>query len=531
MFSHIFSHPVALLFLIIAIGSAIGQLKFANLTLGASAVLFVALVFGHFGVVLPKEIQQLGIILFVYSIGLQAGPRFFNQFKKRGIQFAQIGVAVVLGGAVLTWLMTRLFHIDPALAIGMYAGAMTSTPGLAAAMDASRNPLVGVGYGVAYPFGVIGLVILVQVLPRILRIDFTREDEKVRNSEQKSGMVCRKQFYVTNPAVEGKTLADLQLHRLIEANISRILRSGIVMPARPDTPFEIGDEVLAVGQESELNKLTLIFGAESDGDHMAEAMEVTHRNVFVSNEQMTGKSLAELGVLERWGVTITRVLRDEIEFVPTGRFVLEIGDSVRVAGPKELCEQFVAEAGQQEKRIHETSMLALAIGIFIGMWLGFHEFNLPGGVTFRLGLAGGPLFVSLIFAHYGRIGKLNIRTPRGAKYLLSQLGLVFFLAGAGTDAGGSFAKVIVESGASLLAAGAMITIGASAVGYLICRFVFKMDMLSTLGAICGGMTSTPALGAIADQTDSKLPLLSYSSVYPVALILITVVSQLLFFLL
>ena len=531
MLQQFLSHPIAALFLIIALGSALGNLRVAKITLGASGVLFVALLFGHLGVRLPGAVQELGIILFVYAVGLQAGPRFFNQFKSRGILFAKLGIAVVAAGAALTWLVSYLFGLEPALAIGMYAGAMTSTPGLAAAMDAARDPAVSVGYGIAYPFGVVGVVLLVQLLPRLLKVDLEKEKQGLLKSEPQGKKIGRRQFRVSNPACEGKSLIDLNFHRLVEVNISRIRKGGRVVPARPETLLGLGDVVLAVGREEELDKLKLVFGEELQGEEMLSSQDVIARDIFVSHKEMTGRTLAELGIFENYGVVVTRVFREEMEFVPTGRFMLEIGDSVRVTGSKEDTERFIQAAGQHEKRVHETSILALSLGIFAGVILGFKQFPLPGGASFRLGLAGGPLLVSLVLAHYGRIGGLNIRIPRGAKYIMSQLGLVLFLAGAGTAAGESFAGVVARSGLSLLLAGAIITLGSALAGFVLSRYLYHLDLLTVLGAVSGGMTSTPALGAITDFTDSRLPLLSYTAVYPVALIVITVICQFLFFLL
>jgi putative transport protein len=531
MLQQLVSHPVASLFLIVALGTALGNLRIAGMSLGASGVLFVALLFGHLGVEVPRDVQDLGIILFVYAVGLQAGPRFFNQFKRRGLAFAGIGIIVVAAGAALTWLATRLFGIDPALAVGMYAGAMTSTPALAAAMDAAGKATVSVGYGIAYPFGVIGVVLFVQLLPRLLRVDLAREEEKVRLSEPQGAQVRRRQFRVTNPACIGRTLGELNLHRMIQVNVTRISREDKVQPVRPETRLEQGDILLAVGREEELGKLKLIIGEETGGEDLLKAHEVVSRDVFVSSSGMTGRNIASLGIFEHYGVVLTRVFREDLELVPTGRFVLEVGDSVRVTGSKEDCERFVAAAGQQEKRIHETNILALSLGIFAGVLLGYWSFPLPGGTSFRLGLAGGPLLVALVLGHFGRIGSLNIRIPRGARYIMSQLGLVLFLAGAGTAAGSSLTGVLSASGWSLFAAGALITLGASAAGFLAGRYLLGFDFLSVLGVICGGMTSTPALGTIADLTESRLPLMAYTAVYPVALITITVVCQFLYFLL
>jgi putative transport protein len=217
--------------------------------------------------------------------------------------------------------------------------------------------------------------------------------------------------------------------------------------------------------------------------------------------------------------------------VPTGTYILETGDLIRVTGTRHEVENFLALVGQREGRIYETNLPALALGIFLGVLLGFHEFTLPGGATIRLGLAGGPLLVSLILSHFGRVGTMSIRIPRGAKYILRQLGLVLFLAGAGVESGASLHSVLSESGLTLLAAGAIVTCFSVITGFLVNRFIFKYDFLSSLGAVCGGMTSTPALGALSEMSSRNEPVLAYTGVYPVALVLITIVSEFLYYLL
>ncbi len=524
--------PILSLFLIIALGTALGSLSVSNLNLGTSAVLFVALGFGHLGIMVPSQVQDLGLVLFVYAVGLQAGPRFFHLFRARGISFAQIGIAVVLGGAVLTILTARLFGISPGLALGLYAGAMTSTPALAAGMDAlGGDPSASVGYGIAYPFGVIGVVLFVQLLPRLLRVDLREEERKVRESQPPGRRIHRRIFAVSNPACSGRSLLELKLHRLIEVNISRIRREGRVLAVKPETRLQLGDMVVAVGRMEDLDKLRIVFGEETQEEDIFNTQDVIARDALVTNPRMAGKSLSRLGVFEEYGVVVTRVFREDMEFVPTGSFILEDGDLIRITGAKEDCDRFIVEIGQQEKSIHETNILALSLGIFGGLLLGIIELPLPGGASFRLGTAGGPLLVSLLLAHYGRVGKLNIRIPRGAKYIMSQLGLVLFLAGAGTAAGRSFVEVLAASGLQLLAAGVVVTLGASLIGLALSRFVFKLDLLTVLGLICGAMTSTPALGTLSDLTDSRQPLLSYAAVYPVAMILITLTAQFLVLLL
>jgi len=523
--------PIAAVLLIIALGTLLGSVRLANLSLGASGVLFVGLLFGYLGTTVPAALQDLGIVLFVYAIGLQAGPRFFNQFRHRGLTFAAAGIVVVGSGAVATWAVTRIFSLDSALATGMYAGAMTSTPGLAAALDVADNPISGVGYGIAYPFGVIGVVLFVQMLPRLIGLDVAKEEEILREAEPKGKQVQRRQFRVSNPACSEKTLAELEFHRLSEANVTRVSRNGEVMPAGPDTRLELGDVVLAVGRDEELSKLTVLLGEEIHGEDIFRTTDVVARDVMVSNDEVVGKSLTELRVLRNHGVVISRVFREDLHFVPTGTYVLETGDLIRVTGTRHDVRKFVALVGQREGRIYETSLPALATGLFLGVLLGFHEFSLPGGASFRLGIAGGPLLVSLILSHFGKVGSLRIRIPRAAKYIMRQLGLVLFLAGAGVEAGASLDFVLSESGLVLFVAGASVTLISVLVGFLFTRFCLKQDVLSSLGVVCGGMTSTPALGALSEVSSRNEPVLAYTGVYPVALVFITLVCKFLYYLL
>lgn len=531
MFEQVLQHPVGIFFLIVAIGSGLGRLRIANISLGTSGVLFVGLLFGHFGYELPDALQSLGIILFVYAVGLQAGPRFFNQFRHTGLTFARIGIIVVVSGAAMTWMLTSLLDLDPALGVGMFAGALTSTPGLAAAMDAAGNPAVGVGYGLAYPFGVIGVVLFIQLIPRLLGISLRSEEKRAGEEENRLSRITRRQFRVTNPACIGKSLSDLKIRGICKVTITRVKKDDQVMSAARDRKLEMSDVIVAVGTREELDKLQLVVGEEVSEESMMESGAVVARDVMVSNREITGRTLRELRLNSRYKVVVSRVFRENLTFTPDAGFLVEVGDSLRVIGDREDVEAFVAFAGQEEKRVHETNIAILASGISLGVLLAYYEFELPGGISFRLGLAGGPLFVSLVLAHFGRIGRFNIRTPRGARHFMQQLGLVMFLAGAGISAGGSLTGVVEECGLRILAAAASITIFSCLAGLLAARYVYKQNFLAVLGAITGAMTSTPALGAISDVTDRSEPFLAYSAVYPVSLILMTICCQLLVYLL
>ncbi len=521
MVENVLHNPIAVLFLIIAIGAAIGRINVFGVSLGSAAVLFVALAFGHLGFKIPQQFADLGVILFVYSIGLQTGPRFFSGFKQRGIKFSQVGLIAILSAGAVTWLVSYWQELPAPLAVGMFAGALTSTPGLAAAVDTLSDPSVSVGYGIAYPFGVICIVLFVQILPRLLNNkSFPRKEGGKRLS------VSSKQYRIENPRCEGRTLLELDLHLMTDAIISRVWHEGSVLPARPDVVLQKGDVVLVVGPTGELAKCEWIFGSETSVE-MHASSNVIARDVYVSDSRVAGKTLAQLQVTETFGVVISRLTREDMEFIPTGKLRLEIGDRIRIVGAPEDCNAFVGFIGQHEKKIHETSILPFSVGIVLGVILAYFPIHLPGGISIRLGLAGGPLFVGIVLGYFGGIGRLRLRTPYAVRYLLRELGLVFFLAGAGTEAGAQFFDVFREQGSAIILAGIIVTTVPMTVAFLLTRYYHKFDLPNALGAVCGIMTSTPGLGAISASMESDEPALAYATVYPIALIVVTIVAQIL----
>ncbi len=525
MVSNLASQPVVALFLIVSIGLAVGKIRVGGFSLGSSAVLFVAIVFGHFDIVIPNEISDLGVILFVYAIGLQVGPRFFRIIRKNGVSFLAIAVLSLLSAGVTVWLSNQLFSLPPVLSVGMFAGALTSTPGLAAAMDVLKDPNVSVGFGVAYPFGVIGVVIFVQFIAGL-----QKTKEEIAN-EQKGGktggsQLLVKQYVVTNPNCTGKPLIEIDLHSMTEANMTRVMRGDTIFMCHDDTVLQLDDVVRATGTEKELKKLEHLVGKETNVD-MDITMDIVSRDAFVSSPKIVGRTLQELEVKELFGVVLTRLTRDEVEIVPTGRTTLEVGDLIRFVGDKEDCERFVSIVGQQEKRIHETNLIALSAGLVLGAFIGAYPIALPGGNTFELGLAGGPLLVAILFGHFGRIGKLNTRVPYAAKYLIREIGLLFFLAAAGSKAGGSFVEVFNEAGPKMFLLGGFTTIVSMVVAYVSSVYLFQLGRLASLGIVCGGMTSTPALGVVASSVESDTPTVNYASIYPLAMVVVTVLSQIL----
>lgn len=533
MLNQFFTEQMLVLFLILALGSWLGQLSFKKVSLGGAGVLFVALVFGHFGLSVPKVIMDLGLLLFVYPIGLQAGMRFFRTFRRQGAQFLVIALLTVLTGGLATVLVAKAFHLPFDLATGLYAGALTCTPALAAAIDSlgrltgGSSAAVSVGYGIAYPFSMIGVVILIQLLPRLLKRDLKAEEARWREQQAKEtpGIVAR-QYRITNPNVDGRLVREVDLHRLSTVNISRVRRGNKVFAASPNTKLQLADVVMVVGQETEIAKMSVLLGEPADVP-MDVNTDVKSVDVYVSEESLTGKQLMNLKIWQRYSVVVTRIRRQGLEITPTGPATLEIGDSIRVVGESAAVDEFVHLVAGRPGRTDETQMVTFLIGLVLGVALGAVAIPLPNGLTIKLGSAGGVFLVGLLIGHFGHVGNFRLWVPPAARNITRDLGLMLFLAGAGTSAGAQIVQVIQQQGPSLVLAGALITIATTSVGLLLMLPFYRMTLLSTMGALCACMTNPPGLGAAQSQAETDLPTVSYASVYPAALIFKILLAQVL----
>lgn len=519
-----FQNELLVIFGAIFIGYLVGLISVRGISLGNSACLFVALIFGAFGATVSPIIGNIGIILFVYSVGLQAGPRFFSMFKRRGIRFAIIGLVPPLTAVIVTIIVKYIFNFDITMSSGVMAGAMTSTPALAAAIDTLKTigidstGAASLGYALAYPFGIVGIVLFVQIAPKVFA-----SHEELQAIDKKESKIVMKEFKITNLNLDGKVFKDLNLHELVRSNITRIKHGDMITMITPDTVLHIGDILLAVGEKEELEKFKTILGEEVEA-RIAKATHIQVRDIFVSNKSIIDKTLRELAITSRFGIVITRLRRNDLEFIPTGDCVLEHGDLIRIVGDVEAVKSFQEFAGANEKSLDETNILLLSLGLVAGVLIGLIPVKI-GHVNFKLGLAGGPLFVALLISHFGRIGPYNVRVPNAAKFILRELGLVFFLVGVGVTAGAQLMNI--KGGTMLLAilGGAMIKITAISTTFIIAYKFFKFPIDVSLGTVCGGLTSTPALGALTRRFEGTNGPVAYASVYPVALIAITLFSQ------
>lgn len=529
----IFSQEMVVLFAILTIGSWVGRLSVRGLSLGTAGVLFTALVFGHFGLSVPRGASDLGLLLFVYAVGLQAGPRFFRTFQRRGLEFISIALTVAGVGALATLGVASWLRLPYPLASGMYAGALTCTPALAAITDAIErlspggSGLAPVGYGVAYPFSMIGLVLLIQSLPRLLRRPMSAEEQRWHaEKETESPSLVAKQYRLTNPNVEGKQVREINPHRMTLANISRIKHGDQVFAASPTRVLHVGDIVMVVGQPDELEKMQLLLGEETH-ERMDVNADVLALDVEVTEASLTGKKLGEMRAWERYTVVITRIRRQGLEITPTGSVTLEMGDTIRVVGDKAAVEEFARLVHGHARSAEETNMLPFLAGLLLGILLGAAPVDLPNGMQIHLGSAGGAFLVSLLVGHFGGIGPLKLYVPPAAKNLSRELGLMLFLAGAGVNAGSQFIDILRQQGASLLIGGALITIAAVASGLILMHLFQRQNLLATMGALSATMTNPPGLGSANALTETDLPTLYYASVYPVALIFKIILAQVL----
>nr|WP_275980411.1 TrkA C-terminal domain-containing protein [Halalkalibacter alkaliphilus] len=514
--------------MILFLGSMLGQAKIRGLSLGTSGVLLVAMLFGHFGYQVSSTVQNLGLSLFIVAVGLQAGPRFFRMMRSSGLIFGIIGLLIVLIAAITTIFVSHVFGLSPALSIGLMTGALTSTPGLAAALQATNDPLASVGYGIAYPFGVIAVVLFVQLLPRVLKVDLMKDLKKYADPVKTEGSPEVRTIEVVSSKVNKRTLKELRFHKYKSVVISRVIRGDRNIIALNDTVILKGDHLVAVGLAEDLDTFCQDIGREVSSD-FTNSDHVKLRKVVVDSEEMIGKNIRELELRRMYGVTVTRMERGGFEFNQSSKWRLERGDVLTLVSSEDrinIVEKLFSKKTLTVTNVHIFSLsLILLIGIIVGMI----PVQLPYLGTITLGVAGGPLFVALLIGHYGKIGPIRARFFQPSNQVIRDIGLVLFLAGAGTTAGQGLVDVVQKEGLSLVVGGALITIVPIFIGFLVARKLFKLSMVHSLGALCGGLTSTPGLGAVNQLIDSEDPSIAYAAAYPFALIFVAIASQLLIF--
>lgn len=521
---NLLSNSYVALFVIIALGYLLGRIKIKGLSLDVSAIIFVSLVFGHYGIVVPSDFQYLGLVLFIFTVGVQAGPGFFESFKKDGRALSLLTTLLIVVSGIVTVVLTLAFGIDKNIAIGLLTGALTSTPGLAAAIDYTNSPLASIGYGVAYPFGVIGVILFVRLMPRLLGQSVkTAEAEYARELTQDFPEIDKRNFVVENPNVIGKTIGELKVRFMTKAVVSRVVHEGLAITPTRDTVLYHGDVIKAVGTPDSLQRVRLLIGPETDIEVPLDPLYDV-RSVLVTNKEVVNKTLGQINLLATYGATITRIRRSGIDISPSPSSKLQFGDKLMIAASKANMEIITRIFGNDDKRLSDTDMLPIALGVVLGVLVGMISLSF-GNFEFSLGLTGGVLFVALILSRIGKTGPIIWSMTGAANQLIRQIGLLLFLAAVGTSAGAEIATTFQTYGIELFAYGAIITIVPMIVALYIGKWFFRMNLLTLLGAITGGMTSTPGLAAADSMTDSNAHSIAYATVYPVAMVLLIVIVQ------
>jgi putative transport protein len=517
------AQPLLLLFLVLAAGYAIGRVSLGGIQLGIAAVLFAGLAAGALDarLQLPEIVQRFGLVLFVYSIGISSGPGFLASLRRRGLRDTLWTVTLLTAAAALARAAQALFHFPSEITAGLFCGALTNTPALAAVLErlpaGAHAPVVG--YSVAYPIGALGVVTVLAVARRRWRAEL--------DAAARSGHLDARYLRVTRPEVAGRGVESMLREEGIRARFVRRRRAGEWVLLNTSDTLAVGDLVTAVGRPPMLDRLTALLGEESDERVELPESDLDFRRIFVSDPALAGRSLAEIRTFSRFGGLVTRVRRGDVDLVPDGSTVLELGDRVRVVAPRERIAELTRFFGDSYRALGEIDAVSFGLGIALGLLLGLVTIPLPGGAVFRLGPAGGPLVAGLVLGALGRTGPLVWQLPYSAGLTLRQLGLAVFLAAVGVAAGKPFIETLGGGGLLMFAAGAVVTVATAALALWTSKRWLKAPAGIAMGMASGVHTQPAALAFATDAAREESPNLGYASVSPVATVAKILLAQLL----
>ncbi len=539
------NNPLLLLFTVAAIGYPLGRIKIGGSSLGVAAVLFVGLAIGSLdqALKLPEIVYMLGLALFVYTVGLSSGPGFVASFRREGLRYNGVVVGVIILATLLCAAICSWLQLKSTLAAGMLAGSLTNTPALAGALESVKSlapqglleqslaePIVA--YSVTYPMGILGMILAMTLMQRIWKVDFRQEAQSNLVAGERHDALLNRTVLVTRPAACRGTIEDLCRNHGWDVIFGRFQHAGQLALAARGTRLAAGDRVTIVGTLANLERVTAFLGEESDVQLELDRSEFYFRRIFVSNPRVAGRRLQELGVQERFDAIVTRVKRGDMDFLPHDNTVLELGDRVRVVTHRDRMGEVSRFFGDSYRAVSEIDILSFSLGLALGLLLGILPIPFPGGLTIRLGFAGGPLVMALLLGTLERTGSMVWSLPYSANLTLRQIGLIMFLAGIGTRAGYSFVSTFATGGGILIfATGAAITTFTALVMLWIGYRLLHIPMSILLGMLAGLQTQPALLGYTLEQTRNDLPNLGYAAVYPLATIAKILCVQLLLFLL
>ena len=538
---------VSILALVAVVGLFIGNVKFRGVGLGIGGVLFGGIIVGHFvsqaGMTLSSDmlhvIQEFGLILFVYTIGIQVGPGFFASLRVSGLRLNLFAVLIVIIGGLVTAILHKLFDIPLPVVLGIFSGAVTNTPALGAGQQILRDlgtPMamvdqMGMSYAMAYPFGICGILFTMWMLRVIFRVNVETEAQQHESTRTNGGALIRTiNIRVENPNLHNLAIKDVPILNGDKVICSRLKREETLKVPSPETVIQLGDLLHLVGQPADLHNAQLVIGQEVDTSLSTKGTDLRVARVVVTNENVLGKRIRDLHFKERYDVVISRLNRAGVELVASSDISLQFGDILNLVGRPSAIDAVANVLGNAQQKLQQVQMLPVFIGIGLGVLLGSIPVFVPGfPAALKLGLAGGPLIMALILGRIGSIGKLYWFMPPSANLALRELGIVLFLSVVGLKSGGDFIHTLVDGeGLSWIGYGALITAGPLITVGILARMLAKMNYLTMCGMLAGSMTDPPAL-AFANNLHptSGAAALSYATVYPLVMFLRIITPQLL----
>ncbi len=538
---------VSILALVAVVGLFIGNVKFRGVGLGIGGVLFGGIIVGHFvsqaGMTLSSDmlhvIQEFGLILFVYTIGIQVGPGFFASLRVSGLRLNLFAVLIVIIGGLVTAILHKLFDIPLPVVLGIFSGAVTNTPALGAGQQILRDlgtPMamvdqMGMSYAMAYPFGICGILFTMWMLRVIFRVNVETEAQQHESTRTNGGALIRTiNIRVENPNLHNLAIKDVPILNGDKVICSRLKREETLKVPSPETVIQLGDLLHLVGQPADLHNAQLVIGQEVDTSLSTKGTDLRVERVVVTNENVLGKRIRDLRFKERYDVVISRLNRAGVELVASSDISLQFGDILNLVGRPSAIDAVANVLGNAQQKLQQVQMLPVFIGIGLGVLLGSIPVFVPGfPAALKLGLAGGPLIMALILGRIGSIGKLYWFMPPSANLALRELGIVLFLSVVGLKSGGDFIHTLVDGeGLSWIGYGALITAVPLITVGILARMLAKMNYLTMCGMLAGSMTDPPAL-AFANNLHptSGAAALSYATVYPLVMFLRIITPQLL----
>lgn len=535
------AHIALLYAIVIAIGVYLGKIKIGGISLGVTFVLFAGILAGHVGFTGPKEIltfvQDFGLILFVFMIGLQVGPGFFESFKKGGVTLNMLSASAILLNILVMFGCYYLFFdtSNPnnlPMMVGTLYGAVTNTPGLGAANEALLSvfpngaPSIANGYACAYPLGVVGIIGATILIKYICKINTADEEEQLNEEDAANPHAKAHNMHlrVENAYITGRTLREVSEFLNRDIVCSRLLHNGEVSIPNSKTKFEVGDELLVVCAEADAEAIKAFIGPEVEAEWDREKDEVQHfvsRRIIVTRPEMNGKTLGKMHFSSVYGVNVTRISRQGMDIFAGRNHHFHVGDKILVVGPEENVNRVAEIMGNSVKRLDAPNIATIFVGIMVGIIFGFLPFAIPGmPVPLKLGIAGGPLIIAILIGRFGYRMKLVTYTTTSANMMLREIGLVLFLASVGIKAGAGFWDTVVQGdGLKYVGCGFLITVIPILIIGTIARLKFKFNYFTIMGMLAGTYTDPPALAYANASCSKEAPAVGYSTVYPLSMFL------------